>query len=209
MRTKVLIISIMFVSFTTQLSAQFVVADPANLAQGIVNTANQIVQTSSTATNMLNNFREVQRLYNQGREYYDRLKSVHNLVRDARKVRDAILIVGEISSIYVNSFQRMLSDPHFRYEELVAISNGYTILLQESANMLLELQTVVNANGLSMTDAERMHIIDNVYHRLRNHRNLVNYYTRKTISVSYLRSKRTGNTNRVLALYGNANDRYW
>jgi len=209
MKKKILIISLVFVSFTAQLKAQFVVADPANLAQGIVNTANQIVQTSSTATNMLNNFREVQRLYNQGREYYDRLKSVHNLVRDARKVRDAILIVGEISSIYVNSFQRMLSDPHFRYEELVAISNGYTILLQESANMLLELQTVVNANGLSMTDAERMHIIDNVYHRLRNHRNLVNYYTRKTISVSYLRSKRTGNTNRVLALYGNANDRYW
>lgn len=209
MKTKILIISLVFVSFTAQLSAQFVVADPANLAQGIVNTANQIIHTSSTATNMLNNFREVQRLYNQGREYYDRLRSVHNLVRDARKVRDAILIVGEISSIYVNSFQRMMSDPHFRYEELAAISNGYTILLQESANMLLELQTVVNANGLSMTDAERMHIIDYVYNRLKSHRNLVSYFTNKTISVSYLRSKRTGNTNRVLALYGNANDRYW
>jgi len=209
MRTKILIISLVFVSFTTQLSAQFAVIDPVNIATSIVNTASQIVQTSSTAVNMLNNFREVQRLYNQGREYYDRLRSVHNLVKDARKVRDAILIVGDISSIYVNSFQRMLSDPHFRYEELVAISNGYTILLQESANMLLELQNVVNANGLSMTDAERMYIIDNVYHRLRNHRNLVSYYTRKTISVSYLRSKRTGNTDRVLALYGNANERYW
>jgi len=209
MRTKILIISLVFVSFTTQLSAQFAVIDPVNIATSIANTASQIVQTSSTAVNMLNNFREVQRLYNQGREYYDRLRSVHNLVKDARKVRDAILIVGDISSIYVNSFQRMLSDPHFRYEELVAISNGYTILLQESANMLLELQNVVNANGLSMTDAERMYIIDNVYHRLRNHRNLVSYYTRKTISVSYLHSKRTGNTNRVLALYGNANARYW
>jgi hypothetical protein len=195
--------------FAAQVKAQFVVTDPINIATSIANTATQVVQTSSTAVNMLNNFREVQRLYNQGKEYYDRLKSVHNLVQDARKVRDAILIVGEIGDIYVNSFQKMLADPNFRFEELVAISNGYTILLNESANMLLEMKDVVNVNGLSMTDAERMSIINYVYERLRNHRNLVHYYTRKNISVSYLRAKKTGDTDRVLRLYGNANDRYW
>ena len=209
MKKVILTMSIVLVSFTSQVKAQFVVADPANLAQGIVNTTNQIVQTSSTATNMINNWREVQKLYNQGREYYDRLKSVHNLVKDARKVRDAILIVGEIGDIYVNSFQKMMSDPHFRFEELLAISNGYAVLLQESADMLLEMKDVVNTNGLSMTDAERMDIINYVYDRLRQHRNLVSYYTRKNISVSYLRSKKAGDTDRVMALYGNANERYW
>jgi hypothetical protein len=196
-------------SFATQVKAQFVVTDPINIATSIANTATQVVQTSSTAANMINNFREVQRVYNQGKEYYDRLKSVHNLVQDARKVRDAILIVGEIGDMYVNSFQKMLSDPHFRYEELIAISNGYTILLQESANMLVEMKDVVNVNGLSMTDAERMSIVNYVYERLRNHRNLVSYYTRQNISVSYLRAKRAGDIDRVLALYGNANERYW
>ena len=29
------------------------------------------------------------------KEYYDRLKSVHDLVKDAKKVRDCILLVGE------------------------------------------------------------------------------------------------------------------
>jgi hypothetical protein len=130
-------------------------------------------------------------------------------VQDAQKVRDAILLVGEIGDIYVNSFGKMLSDPHFRYEELVAISNGYTILLNESASMLLEIKDVVNVNGLSMTDYERMDIINYVYDRLRSHRNLVNYYTRKNISVSYLRAQKAGDADRVLALYGNANDRYW
>ncbi|MDR0386140.1 MAG: hypothetical protein LBH60_08700, partial [Prevotellaceae bacterium] len=131
------------------------------------------------------------------------------LVKDARKVRDAILIVGEIGDIYVNSFQKMLSDPHFRYEELTAIANGYTVLLQESANMILELKDVVNLNGLSMTDHERMDIINYVYDRLKNHRNLVSYYTRKNISISYLRAKKTGETERVTALYGNAEEKYW
>ena len=209
MRKVILIISIVLVNFTAQVKAQFVVADPANLAQSIVNTANQIVHTSSTVTNVIKNWEEVQKVYNTTKGYYDQLKAVNDLVKDAKKVRDAILIVGEIGDIYVNSYQKMLSDPYFSYEELVAISNGYTVLLQESSDMLMEMKDVVNVNGLSMTDHERMDIINYVYDRLKEHRSLVDYYTRKTISVSYLRAKKAGDANRVVALYGNANDRYW
>ena len=209
MRKVTLVISMALIGITSQLNAQFAVIDPANIATSIVNSANQIVQTSSTASNMISNFQETVKIYNQGKEYYDRLKSVHNLVQDARKVRDAMLIVGEIGDIYVNSFQRMLSDPYFHPGELIAISNGYTILLQESANMLLDMKDVVNVNGLSMTDYERMAIINDVYERLRNHRNLVDYYTRKTISVSYLRAQKAGDAGRVAGLYGNAGERYW
>jgi ppGpp synthetase/RelA/SpoT-type nucleotidyltranferase len=201
--------SMALVSFTAQVKAQFVVTDPAHIATSIVNSANQIVQTSSTVSNVIKNFNEVQKLYNQGKEYYDKLKAINDLVKDAKKVRDCILLVGEIGDIYVNSYQKMLSDPHFRYEELVAISNGYTVLLQESADMLLEIKDVVNVNGLSMTDAERMDIINYTHDRIKKHRNLVSYYTRKNISVSYLRAKKAGDSDRVAALYGNANERYW
>jgi hypothetical protein len=131
------------------------------------------------------------------------------LVKDAKKVRDAILLVGEIGDMYVNSYQKMLADPHFTFEELVAISNGYSMLLADASDMLLEIKDVVNVNGLSMTDAERMQLVNFVYDKLRAHRNLVAYYTRKNISVSYLRAKKAHDTDRVMALYGNANDRYW
>jgi hypothetical protein len=209
MKKVFFIMTVALVGMMSHVRAQFIVADPAHIATSIVNSINQIVETSTTATNMINNFKEVQKVYNQGKEYYDKLKAVHDLVRDAKKVRDAILIVGEIGDIYVNSYQKMLSDPHFRYEELIAIANGYTILLQESANMILELKDVVNINGLSMTDHERMDIINYVYDRLKNHRNLVSYYTRKNISISYLRAKKAGDSDRIVALYGNAEDRYW
>lgn len=189
--------------------AQFAVIDPANISTSIANSAKQIVETSTTATNMINNFKEVQKVYNQGKEYYDKLKAVHDLVQDAKKVKNTILLVGEISDIYVNSFQKMLADPNFSVEELIAISNGYAILLQESSDMLLELKDVVNVNGLSMTDSERMEIINYVYDRIKRHRDLVSYYTRKNISVSYLRAKKSGDTDHVMSLYGNANDRYW
>ena len=103
----------------------------------------------------------------------------------------------------------MLSDENFTFQELVAISNGYTMLLQESVDMLQDIRNVANVTGLSMTDAERMQLINYTYDRLRKHRNLVAYYTRKNISVSLLRAKRAGDNDRVMALYGNAEHRYW
>lgn len=116
-----------FVSLTAK--AQWVVTDPTNLAQGIINAAKNIVQTSTTATNMINNFQETVKIYKQGKEFYDGLRKVKNLVRDARKVQQTILMVGDITDIYVNSFERMLSDPYFTPEELSAIALGYTKLL--------------------------------------------------------------------------------
>ena len=60
-----------------------------------------------------------------------------------------------------------------------------------------------------MTDAERMSRIDKAYDAISNYKNLVSYYTRKNISVSYLRAKKINDTDRVIALYGDANDKYW
>lgn len=83
----------------------------------------------------------------------------------------------------------MLSDPNFTPAELDAIAFGYTKLLEESNGLLVELKTVVSANGLSMSDKERMDIIDRVYRDLKEYRNLVAYYTNQNIAVSYLRAK--------------------
>lgn len=189
--------------------AQWVVTDPSNLAQGIINATKNIVHTSKTASNMVNNFQETVKIYKQGKEFYDALKKVKNLVKDARKVQQTILMMGDITDIYVNNFERMLSDPYFTAEELSAIAVGYTILLEESANVLTDLKTVVNENGLSMNDKERMDIVDRCYSRVYEYRGLVRYYTNKNIGVSYLRAKKQRDQDRVLALYGNPSERYW
>jgi len=209
MKKVFFIISVALLCSTTQMKAQFVVMDPAHIATSLINSANEIVQTSSTVSNVIKNFEEVKKLYDQGKEYYDKLKAVNDLVKDAKKVKDCILMVGDISDIYINSFQKMLSDPRFDFEEIQAISDGYSVLLNESADMLMELKDVVNVNGLSMTDHERMDIINYVYDRLKNHRNLVSYYTKKNISISYIRAQKAGDGDAVVALYGNANDKYW
>ena len=209
MRTKIIMLFSLCLLLAGGANAQWVVTDPTNLAQGIVNTTKQIIQTSSTASNMLNNFKETVKIYEQGKKYYDALKSVNNLVKDARKVQKTILMIGEISDVYVVSFQKMMRDENYTVEELGAIAFGYTKLLEESNDVLQEMKGVVNITTLSLSDKERMDVVDRCYNSVKRYRNLVGYYTNKNIAVSYLRAKKKGDTNRVLALYGDANDRYW
>lgn len=197
------------IAATTFVKAQFVVTDPSNLASGILNSANEIVQTSSTVSNVIKNFNEVKKVYEQGKEYYDKLKAVNNLVKDARKVQQTVLLVGDVSEIYVSNFGKMLNDPNFNTQELTAIANGYSALLTESTELLKELRQIVSSTGLSLNDKERMDVIDRVYKEVKEYHNLVRYYTNKNISVSYLRAKKHNNTQRVLSLYGTSNQKYW
>ena len=206
---KIMVCMVILFAVMPTAKAQWVVTDPTNLAQGIVNSARQIIQTSTTATNMINNFKEVQKVYNQGKEYYDKLKAVNNLVKDARKVQQTVLLVGDVSEMYVNNFGKMLNDPNFNEQELTAIANGYSTLLNESTELLKELKQIVNSSSLSLNDKERMDIIEQVYLKVKEYHNLVRYFTNKNISVSYLRAKKANSSQRVLDLYGTANQKYW
>ena len=209
MRTKIILLLSACLLLAGTARAQWVVSDPGNLAQGIINASKNIIHTSKTATNMVANFQETVKIYEQGKKYYDALKSVNNLVKDGIKVKNTILMIGEISDIDVTNFQLMLRDENYTAEELSAIAFGYTKLLEESNNVLKEMKEVVNITTLSMTDKERMDVVDRCYNRVRNYRNLVMYYTNKNISVSYLRAKKKNDMDRVLALYGSRSERYW
>ncbi|RKT01791.1 DUF4141 domain-containing protein [Chryseobacterium defluvii] len=208
MKKLIFLASIIVMLGLQTVKAQWVVTDPGNLASGILNSANEIVHTSSTVSNVIKNFNEVKKVYEQGKEYYDKLKAVNNLVKDARKVQQTVLLVGNVSEMYVKNFGKMMNDPNFSPQELAAIANGYSTLLNESTELLKELKQIVTANGLSLNDKERMDIIDRVYKEVKDYHNLVRYFTNKNISVSYIRAKEKNNTKRVLELYG-VDSKYW
>ncbi len=209
MNIKHLILILGSLAAVESVSAQWVVSDPSNLAQGIINSSKNIVHTSSTAENMARSFEQTVKIYEQSKEYYDALRKVKNLIRNARKVQQTILMVGDITDIYITNYRRMLADPYFTVNELSAIASGYTVLLEESANALKDLHTVVNENGISMNDSERMDIIDRCYDKVFEFRSLVRYYTNKNIGVSLLRARRRNDQDRIISLYGSAADRYW
>lgn len=154
-------------------NAQWVVSDPGNLAQGIINTVKQIAQTSTTAKNTLDGFKETAKVFEQGKRYYDALKDVHDVIKGGVKVKKSIEMVADISEIYVRNYQKMLGDPNYTPDELSTISFGYARLLSESADVLQDLKNVVNITGMSLSDAERLAIIDQSYKRLLEYRNQI------------------------------------
>lgn len=204
-----MVLTVLILAVAPSAKAQWVVTDPANLASGILNSANEIVQTSNTVSNVVKNFKEVEKVYKQGKEYYDKLQAVNNLVKDARKVQQTVLLVGDVSEMYVQNFGKMMNDPNFSAQELIAIANGYAALLNESTELLKELKQIVSSSSLSLNDKERMDIIDRVYKEIKEYHSLVRYYTNKNISVSFVRAKKQNNSKRVLELYGTANQKYW
>ncbi|MBR8785153.1 hypothetical protein IX308_001348 [Porphyromonas levii] len=209
MKQKLLILMCAVAFLGIRADAQWVVTDPTNFAGNIANTIKEITTASKTVKNTLDNFKEVEKLYNESKQYYDALKKVNNLIGDAYKVKETILMVGDISEIYVTSFKKMLNDPNFRPAELAAMASGYTKLLELSGESLRELKNVAKSNVFSMNDHERMQMIDQIYNTVREYRSIVSYYTRKNISVSYIRAKQKGQLNQMLSLYGTGDVRYW
>ena len=192
--------------FTQRAAAQWTVIDPSNLVQNI----KSAVQSSTTASNMIKSLQESVKIYNQSKAYYDALKAVHNIIKDARKVKLTIEMVSEITDIYMSGFNRMVTYRNFTSGELAAISAGYARLLEEGGALVAELKNIVTSgNGLSLSDKERMDAVDQIYTRMLRYRNLTRYYTDKAISVSFLRSQSKGDAARVQALYGKPSERYW
>lgn len=194
---------------TGKAKAQWTVIDLSNIAQSIVNSSKSLVQESTTAQNMINNFKETVKIYEQSKKYYDALRSVNDLVRDAKKVQQTVLMLGDISKTYVTNFQKMLSDPYFSSSELSAIASGYTRLMEQATDCIGELKNVVNITTMSMTDKDRMDVVDKCYKEMTRLRSLTSYYTNKNISVSYLRAKKKADTETVINLYGSGAQRYW
>ena len=210
MKTKILILSIgLALLFTTKANAQFIVNDPINVATSIANTVKEIVQTSKTVKNTLDGFKEVEKLYGDTKKYYDALKKVNDLIGDAYKVKETLVMVGDITGIYVDAYRRMLSDPNFRPAELTTMASGYTRLLELSGESVKELKSVAKSGSFSMNDKERMELIDRIYEQVKEYKAITSYYTRKNISVSYVRAKKKDDIRRVKELYGMDEHRFW
>lgn len=71
MKQKIILLVSACLLLADAAQAQWVVSDPGNLAQGIINASKNIIHTSKTATNMVNNFQETVKIYEQGKKYYD------------------------------------------------------------------------------------------------------------------------------------------
>lgn len=185
-----------------QLQAQWVVSDPIAFGQRISNTIVNTTQHIARFGQLVKQVQETAKIYKQAKEWYDHLKKVTNTVKQYQKVGECVIIVSDIANAYVNSYSKLRMDPNFTLDEIVSIGNGYTILVKESTRIFKEIDLGTVASDMSLTDKDRIDIIDKVYSALKEHYNLVNYFTKKMTCVSYIRAQENKNMEVIAKLYG-------
>jgi hypothetical protein len=114
-------------------------------------------------------------------------------------------VIAKIGDSYVNAFSKFRVDPNFNWEELEAIAKGFDKLMSGASDAFVKLKMGVGklaSDDMSLTDADRMKIINDVYNDLKAHLDAVNQFAQIVTSVSYIRSLDNKNTKAVEELYG-------
>lgn len=73
---KVLLLAVLCISGIIESKAQWVVSDPTNLAQGIINMANNIRAVGETTGETQEVYKATTKLYDENKKYYDNLLTV-------------------------------------------------------------------------------------------------------------------------------------
>ncbi|RNI24113.1 hypothetical protein [Rufibacter latericius] len=199
---KVIFIGAFWVLLNFTASAQFVVADPTAFTQRALQQITNITEQIQQKYELVRTFQETSKIYNQGKEWYDGLKRVSTTVAEYQKIYETLQLTAEIVDLYGTNISRFRMDKNFSPAEVDYITDGYGKLLAESSRLVDDLNLGAKASSLSLTDKERLDMINTTFEKVRQHKALVQYYTNKNISVSYLRAKKKNNTEGVLRLYG-------
>lgn len=168
--------------------SQLVVSDPASLAQSITNTTQQILQTSATATHTLNSFKEIEKLFLETKQHYDRLQQVNTLLKNSSKVKQSVELLWQISEQYIKGYSSLLQQQSYSAVELKSIENGYLILLEKANDSWGELSLFLTPTTLIMDDKQRFDSIERIFEQINHYYLLMKYFDNKT---RFVANKRT------------------
>ncbi|TAN02258.1 MAG: TerB family tellurite resistance protein [Chitinophagaceae bacterium] len=95
--------------------------------------------------------------------FLDGLMAISPAVRNYKKAADIVSMQLEMLKEYHSAFNRFKSSDLFNPDELVYIGKVYNSLLDVTLKNISDLTTVITANQLRMSDAERLAAIDRLY----------------------------------------------
>lgn len=153
-------------SFSTQRAyAQFVVSDPLNLVQNLLQSGYQLIMQLNEVKSFV-----------QDSAFYDALKAVANGVKTYKKV-DAIIDSQKwIVKSAVDNLNNFRNNPSLNPTQISGMVKMYGYFIDQSAKNVKELQKLINPNILSMSDGERMGVIDKIQLDVKELEVQLNYY---------------------------------
>lgn len=93
-------------------------------------------------------------------DYFDELQQVRSVIAYYHRVKSITEMQGRIVREYRRAFDLFKQDEHFTATEINFMEQVYAGILGKSIDNMQQIQLVVNAFTVSMSDAERMRIIN-------------------------------------------------
>jgi len=133
--------------------------------------------------------------------YLTGLMAVSPAVRNYGRVADIISQQASLVNEYKRANSNFRQSGSFSANELSYMSNVYAKLIDQSLDNLDELNTLVTANKLRMSDADRIKGIDRIYSSSTDQLNFLRAFNRQGVVLSLQRAKDANDVNTLKKLY--------
>ncbi|UYZ61153.1 hypothetical protein [Hymenobacter latericus] len=140
---------------------------------------------------------------NLHRQWYESLREVSATVRQYDRVRRIFENQGRIIDLYASHVSQLRQQPGaLRPAQVLAMQRAYAGLIEESVDILNDLQVVLRPRYAQMTDAQRLKYINRVDERMQHHLALVSYVTRRNAALAAEQARRARERRTIHELYG-------
>jgi hypothetical protein len=213
---KFILICVLTIGTVHLASAQIVILE---IIKAAINAADLVVQQIQNETIVLQNAQKelenvmtkldldditgwVQKTKDLYFEYYNELATVKELISDYDKIKSLVTMQASIVSQYKSAYALFKQDKHFSAAELDYMYNVYSGILDQSLKNLDQALLVVNSLTTSMTDAQRLNIINSASNGMQKNYDDLKRFNTQNIGLSLQRGAAEGDIDEVKQLYG-------
>lgn len=189
------------------------------IIKAVINAADLVIQQVQNETIVLQNAEKeitnvmskleldditdwVQKQKNLYQEYYNELATVKDLISGYDKLKGLVQMQSRIVSEYESAYQLFKQDKHFSGSEIDFMFNIYSGIVDQSLKNLDQAMMVVSSFQTSMTDAERMNIIESASVRMQKNYDDLKRFNNQNIQLSLQRSQSQEDVQSIKSLYG-------
>jgi len=134
--------------------------------------------------------------------FFNGLAAVNPSVRNYKRIPYIIDYQKLLVREYRRAYTRFQQDPNLTLADLEYLGNVYSFLFQASLRNLDDLATIITATKLSMTDYERMQVIDRIYYDMQGKVIFLNSFNNSTYLVAVQRARSRNDVTTMRKLYG-------
>ena len=213
---KIFLIVFLIAGTAKTANAQIVILD---IIKAAINAADLVVQQIQNETIVLQNAQKelenimtkldldditdwVQKTKDLYSEYYNELETVKDIISGYDKIKSLVDMQARIVSQYQSAYGLFKQDKHFSVTELDYMANVYAGILDQSLKNLDQALLVINSLSTSMTDAQRLNIINSASGGMQKNYDDLKRFNNQNIQLSLQRGAAQGNIDEVKEMYG-------